>query len=273
MALHICPTPIGNIKDITIRVIETLEQVDYIAAEDTRWSKKLLNHYNINTKLLHYDDHHENKTLEKVILLLEEGHEIAFICDAGTPLVSDPGTLLIKECILRNIPVNSLPGPSAFLTALVSSGLDTNSFTFYGFAPRKEGQRNSFLSDIALEKNTLVFYEAPHRLIKLLTSIKHILGKRNIVVARELTKYYEEIIRCTTDEVLDKFSEENLKGEFVVIVEGYKGKDNKNISIEEELIQYIKSGISKKDAIKILSKERGISKREIYKKSIDIDLT
>ncbi len=273
MALYICPTPIGNIKDITIRVLETLESADYIAAEDTRWSKKLLNHYNINTKLLYYDDHHENNSIDKVLVLLEEQKDIAFICDAGTPLVSDPGTKLIKECIKRNIEVYSLPGPSAFLTALVASGLDTNSFTFYGFLPRKENQRHSFLSDIALEKNTLVFYEAPHRLLKVLDSIYKVFGRRRIVVARELTKYYEEIIRCYTDEIMDQFNDENLKGEFVVLVEGYNGKNLDNITIEEELIEYMKSGISRKDAIKIISKERGIAKREVYKIGIDIDLT
>ncbi len=273
MALYICPTPIGNIKDITIRVLDTLEEADYIAAEDTRWSRKLLNHYEIKTRLIYYDDHHENNTLDKVISLLEQGNDIAFICDAGTPLVSDPGTKLIKECIEKKIEVNSLPGPSAFLTALVTSGLDTNSFTFYGFLPRKEGVRNSFLSDIALEKNTLIFYEAPHRLLKLLSSINSVFGRRKIVVARELTKYYEEVIRCYTDEVINKFNEENLKGEFVILVEGYSGKETQNMTIEEELLKYIESGISRKDAIKIISKERGIPKREVYKISLDIDLT
>ncbi len=273
MALHICPTPIGNIKDITIRVLDTLKNVDYIAAEDTRWSRKLLHYYDIRTKLIHYDDHHKNNSLDKIIALLEDGRDVAFICDAGTPLVSDPGTVLVKQCINKGIEIHSLPGPSAFLTALVSSGLDTNSFSFYGFVPRKESQRNAFLSDLALEQNTLVFYEAPHRLIKLLTSIKKVFGKRNIVVARELTKLYEEVIRSNTYEIIDKFSEENVKGEFVIMLEGYEGGAKEDLSVEEELIAYLKSGISKKDAIKIISKERNIAKREVYKASLDIDLT
>ncbi len=270
MALYICPTPIGNIKDITIRVLEVLNSVNYIAAEDTRVTRKLMTHYNIKTRLIHYDDHHKNNSINNILGLLKEGNDVALVSDAGTPLISDPGNIIVSECIKNNIDIVSLPGPSAFLSALVLSGVKNSAFSFYGFAPRKQSERLKFLTDLVFEKNTLIFYEAPHRLKKFLDAIYSVFGKREIVVVRELTKIYEEVIRATTDIIIDKFDDNNLRGEFVIILQGYEGKNNSLKTIEEELIEYINSGISKKDAVKIISKERNIAKKEVYKKSLEI---
>ena len=221
--LYLVPTPIGNLKDITLRAIEVLKEVDLILAEDTRTSGKLLKHFEINTPMQAHHMHNEHKTVESVLGKLQSGMSIAVISDAGTPAISDPGFLLTRACVEQNIPVECLPGATAFVPALVNSGLPNDRFVFEGFLPVKKG-RQTRLIQLAEEHRTMVFYESPHKLIKTLTQFSDYFGEdRKISVSRELTKLYEETIRGSVKEVLDQFSSKPPKGEFVIVVAG-KGK-------------------------------------------------
>ena len=221
--LYLVPTPIGNLKDITLRAIEVLKEVDLILAEDTRTSGKLLKHFEINTPMQAHHMHNEHKTVESVLGKLQSGMSIAVISDAGTPAISDPGFLLTRACVEQNIPVECLPGATAFVPALVNSGLPNDRFVFEGFLPVKKG-RQTRLIQLAEEHRTMVFYESPHKLIKTLTHFSDYFGEdRKISVSRELTKLYEETIRGSVKEVLDHFSSKPPKGEFVIVVAG-KGK-------------------------------------------------
>lgn len=221
--LYLVPTPIGNLKDITLRAIEVLKEVDLILAEDTRTSGKLLKHFEINTPMQAHHMHNEHKTVESVLGKLQSGMSIAVISDAGTPAISDPGFLLTRACVEQNIPVECLPGATAFVPALVNSGLPNDRFVFEGFLPVKKG-RQTRLIQLAEEYRTMVFYESPHKLIKTLTHFSDYFGEdRKISVSRELTKLYEETIRGSVKEVLDHFSSKPPKGEFVIVVAG-KGK-------------------------------------------------
>ena len=218
--LYLVPTPIGNLKDITLRALEVLQQVDVILAEDTRTTSKLLNHYQIQKPLTPYHQHNEHKILQHLIDQLTGGKVMAVVTDAGTPGISDPAFLLVRECIKNNIKVDSLPGATAFVPALINSGLTTNRFAFEGFLPLKKG-RHTALTQLAAEDRTLIFYESPIRLVKTLEDfIQYFGGERRCSVSRELTKLFEEYARGTLKEVHDYFSQKTVKGEIVIVVEG-----------------------------------------------------
>lgn len=220
--LYLVPTPIGNLKDITLRALEVLQQVDVILAEDTRTSSKLLNHYQIKKPLSPYHQHNEHKILQHLIDQLLSGKKMALITDAGTPGISDPAFLLVRECIKNEIKIETLPGATAFVPALVNSGLATNRFCFEGFLPQKKG-RHSLLTALAVEERTMIFYESPMRLVKTLSDLIQYFGaERKSSVSRELTKMFEENARGTLQEVHDHFQKKTIKGEMVLIVDGKK---------------------------------------------------
>lgn len=266
--LYLVATPIGNLDDITLRAIKTLETVDYIAAEDTRHTLKILNHLNISKPLI--SCYKENELIKSDILIskLKEGKNIALVSDAGTPVISDPGEELVHNAIKNNIKVVPIPGACALITALIASGISAKEFCFVGFLPvNKTEKTNKLLSLHEIDK-TLIFYEAPHKLLNTLTCIKEILGNRKIAIARELTKIHEEFIYGYIDDILKDIS--NPKGEFVLIVEGnYNQKDEIteklcNSSLEEHFSFYNNLGYSKKDIIKLISKDRNVPKNDIY---------
>lgn len=270
--LYICGTPIGNLEDMTYRVVRVLSEVDLIAAEDTRQSVKLLNHFDIKTPLTSYYEHNKDVKGPQLIKLLQEGKDIALVTDAGMPGISDPGEDLIKLCYENNVPVTVVPGPTAVVTALVLSGLNSISYIFEGFLPRNKKQRAEVLERLVDESRTTVFYEAPHHLVDTLDSIYKTVGDRNIAVARELTKKHETVNRGAVGEVLEYFKENEPKGEFVLVLEGKdkeKIKEDKIASFEEMTIEehfnmYIEQGMSEKDAMKQVAKDRGIGKRDVY---------
>jgi 16S rRNA (cytidine1402-2'-O)-methyltransferase len=217
------PTPIGNLEDMTYRAVRVLQEVQTILAEDTRTSKKLLQHYNINTSLESFHAHNEHRQLPKIIERLRSGEKIALISDAGTPGISDPGFLLARECVKENISFECLPGATAFVPALVKSGLPTDAFVYEGFLPHKKG-RQTKLKELATEKRTIVLYESPHRLMKLLNEISEFMGDRNVSISRELTKLHEETINGPVDLVRDHFEQKGVKGEIVVVISGENAK-------------------------------------------------
>ncbi len=269
--LYICPTPIGNLEDITLRTIRILGEVDLIAAEDTRHTIKLLNHYDIKKPLTSY---HEHNIKEKGSMLIEKlslGQNIALVSDAGMPGISDPGEELIRQAIDEGIEVIGLPGATASITALVISGLSTDKFIFEGFLSSKKGDRKKELEKIKEYRKTTIIYEAPHRLINLLEDMRDILGNRKISISRELTKKYEETFRGTVAEALEKFKTLGVKGEFVLIVEGNHEEDEiEEIDIHQLLNQYINEGFTKKEAVKRVSEETGIAKNLVYKESLKL---
>ena len=220
--LYLIPTPIGNLKDITLRALEVLKNVDSILAEDTRKTKKLLNHYNIIAQLASYHQHNEHRILQKIITKLKSGMAYALVSDAGTPSISDPGFLLVRECIKNDIEVETLPGATAFVPALANSGLSSEKFVFEGFLPVKKGRAKSLLK-LAEEPRTIILYESPHRLLKTLDAlIKYLGNSRQASISRELTKIYEETKRGSLDELYEYFSKKNIKGEFVIVISGKK---------------------------------------------------
>lgn len=276
--LYVVPTPIGNLKDITLRALEILEAADIIAAEDTRQSLKLLNHFNIKKPLISYHKFNEQSKSEDLIKLIKEGKNIALVSDAGMPGISDPGSIIIKKCIEEDINFVVLPGASAVVTALVLSGLDTTRFVFMGFFPRETKDRKKITSEISDRQETLIFYEAPHRLLSALSFIEKNLGNRHIAVCREITKIHEEIFRGKVHEAIAHFSEKQVKGEMVLVVEGKSQEEVleekkiiwESISIEQHIINYIEKGKSKKEAVKLVALERNIPKSEVYKYSLNI---
>ena len=276
--LFICPTPIGNLKDITIRTIEVLNDVAYIGAEDTRVAKKLLNHLNIDKKVFSYYEHNKEKAGKQLLNLIIEGSDIALVTDAGMPGISDPGEDLIKLCIESNVNVVCLPGPSAFVNALVISGLSTEKFSFEGFLDRNSGKRKKRLEKIKEEDRTLIFYEAPHRLLKFLSDSLEILGDRKISISREITKKFEETFRGKLSEGIEFFMTNKPRGEFVIVVEGnYDGSTGSGSceppssdAIKDLIRIYMEEGYSKKDSVKKVTKDLNISKNIVYKESIDI---
>lgn len=276
--LYLVPTPIGNLKDITLRALEVLESVDLIAAEDTRTSLKLLNHFNIKKPLFSYHMHNEQGKSEDIINKLKEGINIALITDAGTPGISDPGAIVALKCIEENIDFEVLPGATAIITALVYSGLDTSKFVFRGFLPRENKDRNPIIEELKNVRDTIIIYEAPHRLISTLEFLLENLGDRKISACRELTKLHEEIYRNSISETIKYFNENRPRGEFVLVIEGKTDEEIKaekealwsDLTIEEHLIKVIEMGIDKKEAIKMVSKERGIPKKEVYKYSTQL---
>ena len=270
--LYLCATPIGNLNDISARVLETLETVDIIAAEDTRNSIKLLNHYEIKVPMTSY---HEYNKVEKAIQLIQqmqEGKNIALITDAGTPAISDPGEVLVRMCQEAGIVVTSLPGPAACITALTLSGLSTRRFCFEGFLPSDKKEKKEILEDLIDESRTMIVYEAPHHLVRTLQDLYQTLGNRKITICRELTKKFETILPTTFEEALEKYKTEEPRGEYVLVIDGKSLSDRKQetmnswqeMSIEQHMEYYEKDGMEHKEAMKQVAKDRGISKREVY---------
>lgn len=276
--LYLVPTPIGNLKDITLRALEVLENVDLIAAEDTRQSLKLLNHYNIKKTLFSYHQHNENSKGDEIIKKLKDGLSIAVITDAGSPGISDPGAVVVQKCIEEGLEFEVLPGANAFTTALIYSGLDTTKFVFRGFLSKDNKEKKKTLEEIKAYKDTIILYEAPHRLLQTLSSLKEYLGNRKIAICRELTKLYEEIHRGYIDTAIEYFTENRPRGEFVLVISGKSEEEIKqeevslweNLSIIEHLQKVIEEGNTKKEAVKIVAKARNLSKQEVYKYSIEI---
>lgn len=273
--LYICPTPIGNLEDMTYRTIRILNEVDLIAAEDTRHSIKLLNHFEISKPLTSYHEHNKDSKGGYLINKLLEGENIALISDAGMPGISDPGEDIIKQAIEHNIDIEVLPGATASITALVGSGLETAKFAFEGFLDRDKKLRRSRLEEIKEEDRTMIFYESPHRLKDTLKDMLKILGNREISVNRELTKKYQEVIREDIETVINIFNEKEVKGEFVLIVDGFKGEktlanDHSNLNEREYVEVLLSEGMSKKDAIKVVCKERKLKKDFVYKQVLDL---
>ena len=278
--LYLVPTPIGNLKDITLRALEVLQSVDLIAAEDTRQSLKLLNHFNIKKTLISYHQHNEQGKSENIIDQIKEGKNIALISDAGTPGISDPGSVIVLKCIEQNIGFEVLPGATAITTALVYSGLDTTKFIFRGFLPRENKDRRPIINDLVDRSETLIFYEAPHRLLNTLEFLYENIGNRKIAMCRELTKLYEEIIRLPLIDAIEYYKVNSPRGEYVLVIEGKSkeaiDKDEKakwdTLTIEEHIEKYMREGVDKKDAMKKVAKDRSMSKSEIYKYSLNIPL-
>ena len=273
--LYVCATPIGNLEDITYRTLRVLNEVDLIAAEDTRHSIKLLNHFEISKPLTSYHEHNKDSKGGYLINKLLEGENIALISDAGMPGISDPGEEVIKQAIENNIEIEVLPGATASITALVGSGLETAKFAFEGFLDRDKKRRREQLEEIKHEKRTIIFYESPHRLKDTLKDMLKILGNRSISINRELTKKYQEIIRNDIQGCIDIFNEREVKGEFVLIVEGFKGEveqvcEYDHLNERDYVQKLIEEGITKKDAIKIVCKERKLKKDIVYKQVLDL---
>ena len=267
--LYIVATPIGNLEDITLRAIKILKEVDLIAAEDTRHTLKLLNYLNIAKPLISYHRHNEDVKTEILIQELKKGKNIALVSDAGTPGICDPGEDVIKKCIEEKISIVPIPGSCAMINALICSGLDTKEFTFIGFLPLNKKNRKEKLEEIKNTDKTIILYEAPHKLEKTLKDLKIILENRKIVLARELTKIHEEFIRENLDDLIEKAKD--IKGEIVLIIEGIENKKENpltELSIEEHYQYYEKKGLTKKDIIKQIAKDRNVNKNEIYKQFI-----
>lgn len=271
--LYICATPIGNLKDITLRCLETLKEVDLIASEDTRHTLKLLNHYEIKTHLESYHEHNKQTKGLKLIEMLKEGKNIALVSDAGMPGICDPGEDLIKMCYENNIRVTVLPGATASVTALILSGIKSRSYCFEGFLPSNKKVRREILEKLKLETRTCIIYEAPHNLISTLKELYEILGNREIAIIKEITKKYENVLKGEIEEILEYFEKNQPKGEYVIVLAGAseiyfnneKREDLQDITIEEQFEIYIKNGLDTKEAMKKIAKERGIPKRDVYK--------
>ena len=276
--LYICGTPIGNLEDITLRALKILKEVKLIAAEDSRHTKKLLNHYQINTKVTSYYEYNKFKKSTYLVEILKNGQDIALVSDAGMPGISDPGYVLVNLALKNNIKIIPIPGVSALITALVVSGLPTAKFIFEGFLPRKIKERKRYFKSIENEERTVIFYETPHRLKRALKDMLEIWGDRKIVVARELTKKYEEIIRGKLSRVLSEINAKDIKGEITLVVQGgikKKGNDTidflKNECIIKEYLKKLKNqGYSNKDIIKIALEKLEIPKNLIYKKLLEM---
>ena len=264
--LYLVATPIGNLEDITLRALRILKEVDYIAAEDTRNTLKLLNHFEIKKPLISNHRHNEEDRENSLIEKLKDGKNIAVVSDAGTPGISDPGEVIAKRAIEENIEVIPIPGACAAINALIASGLNTKEFVFFGFLPLNKKLRKEKLEEIKNENKTLIIYEAPHKIKDTLNDLKVVVGDRKIVLARELTKIHEEFIRGNIDEIIEK--SENLKGEMILLIEGSHEVNNENIlnnlSLDEHYNVYEKQGLSKKEIIKKIAKDRGVNKNEIY---------
>lgn len=270
--LYLCATPIGNLDDISYRVLKTLKEADLIAAEDTRHTIKLLNHFEIKTPMTSY---HEFNKIDKARYLVEQmksGVSIALVTDAGTPGISDPGEELVRQCYEAGIQVTSLPGPAACVTALTMSGLGTRRFCFEAFLPSDKKEKQRILNELKEETRTIVLYEAPHRLVRTLEELRESLGDRRITLCRELTKKYEEAWQTTFEEALERYGQQEPKGEYVVVVEGraFEEKEEEErkaweeMSIEEHVGYYEARGMDRKEAMRAAARDRGISKRDVY---------
>lgn len=275
--LYICATPIGNLEDITFRVLKTLKEVDLIAAEDTRHSRKLLNYYEINTPMTSY---HEHNKIEKARYLVEQllsGKNIALITDAGTPAISDPGEELVRMAYEAGIEVTSLPGPCALITGLTLSGLSARRFSFESFLPADRKERQRVIGELAGDTRTIILYEAPHRLLKTLKELYEAMGDRSLAVIKELTKIHETVLRTRLSEAIALYEKEEPKGEYIIIIEGKppgeveadKQSQWKDKTVSEHMKMYTDKGFDKKEAMKMVAKDRGISKRDVYKAVMD----
>ena len=270
--LFLCATPIGNLNDMTPRVVQTLKEVELIAAEDTRNSIKLLNHFDIHTPMTSYHEYNKVEKARTLIAKLQSGSDIALITDAGTPAISDPGEVLVRMCNEENIRVTSLPGPAACITALTLSGLSTRRFCFEGFLPPEKKEKQEILEELSTESRTMILYEAPHHLVRTLEDLYEALGDRKITLCRELTKKFETVFPTTLAGSLEYYKTEEPKGEYVLVVEGRSRLEKKaeekaaweQMSIPEHMAHYEDQGISHKEAMKLVAKDRGVGKREIY---------
>ncbi len=263
--LYLIPTPIGNMEDITYRALNILKEVEVVFSEDTRVTRQLLNYFNINKKLISSHNYNEEKNESKLLEYLNNGYSVGVVTDRGTPVISDPGYELVKIAIKNNYNVVSLPGATALIPALTVSGLNPSPFTFIGFLNNKDSKRRKELEEYKNLKTTLIFYEAPHRILKTLQDIKNILGNRNICISREISKKFEEIYRGSVIEVMNELETEEIKGEIVLVVEGNLNDTTyDNLTIIEHVNLYIKEGIDTKEAIKKVAKERKLSKSEVY---------
>lgn len=270
--LFLCATPIGNLGDITSRVLDTLQEVDMIAAEDTRNSLKLLNHFHIRTPLTSYHEYNKVEKAEQILCWLREGKNIALVTDAGTPAISDPGEVLVEKCLKEGIPVTSLPGCCACITALTLSGLSTRRFCFEGFLPSDKKEKREILEELKRETRTMILYEAPHHLRKTLAGLYEVLGERRITLCRELTKRFETIFPTTLAEAIAFYEENAPRGEYVLVIEGMSREGQRKeeqkswaqLSIEEHMNFYEEQGMDRKEAMKKVAADRGIGKREVY---------
>ena len=271
--LYLCATPIGNLEDITFRVLRTLKEVDLIAAEDTRNSIKLLNHFEIKTPMTSYHEYNKIDKAYQLVEKLREGKNIALITDAGTPGISDPGEDLVRICMENGITVTSLPGPAACVTALTMSGQPTRRFAFEAFLPREKKERAAILEELKNETRTIILYEAPHHLRQTLEELYQTLGKREITICKELTKRYENATKTTLEDVLAYYNENEPRGEYVLVVAG-KSKEAlveeqrqewEKLTLEEHMAHYENGGMDRKEAMKQVAKDRGISKRDVYR--------
>ncbi|MBQ2897229.1 MAG: 16S rRNA (cytidine(1402)-2'-O)-methyltransferase [Clostridia bacterium] len=265
--LYLVATPIGNLSDMSKRAIEVLQNVDFIAAEDTRNTLKLLNKFGIKKPMVSYFEHNKRQRGEYIVSRIESGENCALVTDAGTPAISDPGEDIVKLCAEKDIDVVPIPGACAFVQALIVSGLDTGRFSFEGFLSVNKPQRNKHLEEIKMHTQTLIFYEAPHKLRKTLSDLYSHLGDRKIALCRELTKMYEQVIRTTIKGAIDYFEAKEPKGEFVLVVEGFKGEEvgqMTNEDILQEVNNLLNSGMDKKSAIKEAATKAGLPKREVY---------
>ena len=270
--LYLCATPIGNLEDITYRVLRTLKEVDLIAAEDTRNSIKLLNHFDIHTPMTSYHEYNKIEKAEVLIRKMQEGMNIALITDAGTPGISDPGEDLVRMCYEAGIEVTSLPGAAACITALTLSGLPTRRFAFEAFLPADKKERQAVLAELVDETRTIILYEAPHRLLKTLNELLEVLGNRKMTLCRELTKKHETAFASTIEDILKFYETQEPKGECVLVIEGKSRAELvkeerakwEEMTIEEHMDVYLQQGMDKKEAMKAVAKDRGVSKRDIY---------
>ncbi|WP_026883604.1 16S rRNA (cytidine(1402)-2'-O)-methyltransferase [Clostridium akagii] len=276
--LYLVGTPIGNLKDITLRALETIKECDIVAAEDTRHTLKLLNHFEIKKTMISYQKFNENDKSNEIIDKIESGKTIALVTDAGMPGISDPGSVIISRCIERKIPFEIIPGATALVTGLVYSGLDSSKFVFRGFLPREHKDRHEVLQEIKNYRDTIIIYEAPHRLKTTLNFLLEELGDRNISVCKELTKLYENINRGILSEVIKYYEANEPRGEYVLVIAGKSDEMIENekksvwlgLGIAEHIKKYMDEGESKKDAIKMVAKDRKVAKNEIYKYSVDL---
>ncbi len=275
--LYLCATPIGNLEDITLRVLATLKEVDLIAAEDTRNSIKLLNHYEIKTPMTSYHEHNKVDKAHTLVREMQSGKDVALITDAGTPGISDPGEVLVALCHEAGIEVTALPGASACVAALTVSGLPIGRFSFEAFLPREKKERAAVLEELRDETRTIVVYEAPHHLSGTLRDLRDVLGDRRIALCRELTKIHEEVCTLTLSEAIALCEAEEPRGEYVLVIEGRDRRDIErekqesweNLTLEEHMEFYLSEGMERKEAMKRVAKDRGIAKSEVYRKLLD----
>ena len=273
--LYVVSTPIGNLEDITLRALRILKEADVIAAEDTRVTRKLTSHFDIHTPLISYHQHSGERKTGEILDMLGEGKNIALVSDAGTPGISDPGHELIEACIAEGIAIVPIPGPTAIIAALVTSGLPTARFSFDGFPPRKESERAAFFEGLRNDPHTICLYESPGRLVKTLKSICNILGDRRIAVVREITKVFEEVFRGPVSAAVERFDSYRVRGEIVIVIEGASPAESdegteREITLEERLVQLISEGFTERDAVRQVTAEFKLPKREVYSAALKL---